>query len=82
MHVLMQVGGTWDFGRLGWDITQTAIFGILGIALFVLALKVIRAIMPFSVDKEIGEDHNVALAIVMGAILLGLALIVAVAIKG
>lgn len=82
MQVLLQAGTAWDFGHLAWGVTQTAVFGVLGIALFVVALKVIRASLPFSVDKEIAEDHNVALGIVMGAILLGLAIIVAVAIHG
>jgi putative membrane protein len=81
MQFVLQAAA-WDFGQLGWEVTQTALFGTLGIVLFVVALKVIRATMPYSVDKEIAEDQNVALGIVMGAILLGLAIIVAVAIKG
>jgi uncharacterized membrane protein YjfL (UPF0719 family) len=37
---------------------------------------------PFSLRKEIEQDHNVAMGIVMGAALLGLAIIVAAAISG
>ena len=38
--------------------------------------------LPFSIMKEIEHDQNVALGVVMGAILLGLAIIVAAAIHG
>ncbi|MAC28960.1 MAG: hypothetical protein CMN31_12110 [Sandaracinus sp.] len=39
-------------------------------------------ISPFSVRKEIEEDQNTALAVVMGSVILGIALIVAAAMLG
>jgi putative membrane protein len=56
------------------------VFGVLGICLFALAIKVMQKVASFSIEKEIAEDQNVALGIVMGAILLGLAIILAAAI--
>ena len=56
------------------------VFGVLGIGLFALAIKLIQKCAPFSISKEIAEDQNTALAILMGSILLGLAIIVAAAI--
>lgn len=56
------------------------VFGALGIALFLLAIKLMQRFAPFSIEKEIVEDQNTALGIVMGAMLLGIALIVAAAI--
>lgn len=63
-------------------LVSTLVFAILGIILFALAFIVIGKATPFSVRKEIEEDHNVALAIVIGAVILGIALIVAAAIQG
>jgi uncharacterized membrane protein YjfL (UPF0719 family) len=37
---------------------------------------------PFSVRKEIEEDQNIALAILMGSIFIALAIIVQAAIRG
>lgn len=63
-------------------LVSTLVFAILGIILFALAFVVITKATPFSVRKEIEEDHNVALAIVIGSIIIGIALIVAAAIQG
>ncbi|MBC7910558.1 MAG: DUF350 domain-containing protein [Pyrinomonadaceae bacterium] len=61
---------------------STLVFVLLGIIVFALAFLVIVKAMPFSVRKEIEEDHNVALAIVIGAVIIGIAMIVAAAIQG
>jgi uncharacterized membrane protein YjfL (UPF0719 family) len=37
---------------------------------------------PFSLRKEIEEDQNTALGIIMGAVILGVALIVSAAVHG
>ncbi len=58
------------------------LFSIVGIAVFVTALRVMQKVSPFSISKELSEDHNVALGVVMGAVLLGLAIIIAAAITG
>ena len=56
------------------------VFGMLGVGLFGLAIVLMKKLAPFSIEKEIAEDQNTALAIVMGAVLLGIAIIVAAAI--
>ena len=56
------------------------VFGAIGLGLFALAIKLMQKLAPFSIEKEIAEDQNTALAIVMGAVLLGIAIIVAAAI--
>jgi putative membrane protein len=75
-------GGAWDFNALGWNVISAGVFGLMGIVLFMIALWLITKLAPFSVHKEIEEDQNVALGIVMGSILLGLAVILATAIAG
>jgi uncharacterized membrane protein YjfL (UPF0719 family) len=59
-----------------------ALFSGLGVVLFAGALWAMVKISPFSIRKEIAEDHNTALGLVMGSVFLGLALIVAAAITG
>ncbi len=63
-------------------LVSTLVFVLLGIIIFALAFMVIVKASPFSVRKEIEEDQNVALAIVIGAVILGIALIVSAAIQG
>ncbi len=60
----------------------TLVFVVLGLIIFALAFLVIAKATPFSVRKEIEEDHNVALAIVIAAVILGSALIIAAAVHG
>jgi uncharacterized membrane protein YjfL (UPF0719 family) len=60
----------------------TVIFVVLGLIVFAIAFLVIAKSTPFSVRKEIEDDQNVALAIVIAAVILGSALIIAAAIHG
>jgi len=39
-------------------------------------------IAPFSVKKEIEEDQNTALAVIMAGVLIGISLIIAAAVSG
>ena len=55
-------------------------YSLIGIALFALCFVLMNALSPFSIRKEIEEDHNTALAILMGAVILGLSFIIAAAI--
>ena len=63
-------------------LVTTVLFVLLGLIIFALAFLVIEKVTPFSVRKELEEDHNVALAIVIGSVILGTALIIAAAIHG
>lgn len=61
-------------------LVTTIVFVILGLIVFALAFLVITKAAPFSVRKEIEDDQNVALAIVIGSVILGSALIIAAAV--
>ena len=63
-------------------VVTTLVFVIIGLIVFALAFVIIAKASPFSVRKEIEEDQNVALAIVIGSVILGSALIIAAAING
>ena len=60
----------------------TVVFVLLGLIVFALAFFVITKVSPFSVRKEIEDDQNVALAVVIASVILGSALIIAAAIHG
>jgi uncharacterized membrane protein YjfL (UPF0719 family) len=57
-------------------------FSALGILLFALAFLIIVKVTPFSLRKEIEEDQNTALAIIIASVIIGIALIVSSAIHG
>ena len=60
----------------------TIIFVVLGLIVFAIAYFIVVKASPFSVRKEIEEDQNTALAIIIGAMIIGIALIIAAAIQG
>jgi putative membrane protein len=63
-------------------IVSTVVFALIGIVLFGIAFFLIRVLTPFSLRKEIEEDQNTALAIMIGSVIIGIALIVAAAVHG
>ena len=67
---------------LGRHLLAAVVFSVVGIVVFFVSLLLMEKLTPFSIIKEIGDEHNVALAIIVGAIVLGIAIIVAAAIVG
>ena len=63
-------------------IVTTLIFTLTGLVLFAVAFWIMGKVSPFSIRKEIEDDHNVALGIVIAAVIIGIALIVSAAIHG
>lgn len=60
----------------------TVVFVLIGLIVFAAAFFIIVRVVPFSVKKEIEEDHNVSLAILIGAMIIGMAMIISSAIQG
>jgi putative membrane protein len=58
-----------------WEIIPTLIYFVIGLICFGISVKLMNWVTPFSIRKEIEEDQNVALGIVMGAALIGIAII-------
>ncbi len=57
-------------------ILSTIIYSFIGMIVFGLAFAIFNKLMPFSVRKEIEEDQNTSLGIIIGAFLIGLAMII------
>ena len=63
-------------------IVETLAFTLIGLVMFALAFWIIVKVSPFSIRKELEDDQNIALGIVIAAVIIGIALIVAAAIHG
>jgi putative membrane protein len=63
-------------------LVTTTIFVAIGLIVFAIAFFIVVLVAPFSVKKEIEEDQNSALAIIIGSLILGIAIIIAAAIHG
>jgi putative membrane protein len=56
------------------------IYALLGIVIFLFAFMIVDKMTPYHLWKEIVEDKNIALAILIGAISLGMCIIIAAAV--
>jgi uncharacterized membrane protein YjfL (UPF0719 family) len=61
----------------GEQVVATLVYGLIGIGLFGVSFLVFSKLMPFSVRKEIEEDQNTALGIIIGSFMIGLAIVLA-----
>ena len=62
------------------NMVAAAVFALLGIILFGLAFLLIDRLTPGVLWKEIMEDQNTALAILVGCMALGISIIIAAAV--
>ncbi|MFZ4688516.1 MAG: DUF350 domain-containing protein [Polymorphobacter sp.] len=60
----------------------TVLYALLGIAIFVVGFRLWDRMTPVDIWKEIAEKHNIALAVLSGAIAIALAIIIGAAIHG
>ncbi|MGM0599764.1 MAG: DUF350 domain-containing protein [Candidatus Rifleibacteriota bacterium] len=63
---------------LAWmPMLSTLAYTVLGLVIYLIAFWLICKVSPFSVRKEIEIDQNTALGIIIGAVMLGLSIIIA-----
>lgn len=65
---------------LGPNLLAAIIYAALGIAIFIVAFALFDKLTPGSVWKEIIDEHNTALAVLIGAVSIGLSIVIAAAI--
>ena len=69
-------------GDLSLDqILASIVYSVIGIVVFLLAYAILEKVTPFSIRKEIEEDQNTALGIVIGSCFIALAIIISAAIS-
>jgi len=62
------------------NVVNAIVYAGIGIVVFGLAFVVIDKFTPYNLWKEIVQEHNTALAILLGAMSLGLCIIIAAAV--
>ena len=62
------------------NIVAAIVFALLGIIVLFLSFFALDRLTPYTLWKEIVDEHNTALAILVGALALGISIIVAAAI--
>lgn len=68
--------------QMGDAVVSSAAFAGIGLVVFGIAFVLIVKLCPFSVRKEIEEDQNISLGIIMAGVFIGISLIIAAAIGG
>lgn len=58
------------------SILSTVVFSVIGIVLAIVGFKLFDLVIRFDVEREICEKNNIAAAILAGAVVLGICLIV------
>ena len=62
------------------NIEAALIFAFIGITVFVLAFTIIDRLTPYALWKEIVQEKNTALAVLVGAMSIGICIIIAAAV--
>ena len=62
------------------NVRAALVFALIGIVVFVGAFVVIDKMTPYDLWKEIVEEKNLALAVLVGAMSIGICIIIAAAV--
>jgi len=63
-------------------VVDSLLYSVIGSVILLAAFWGIEKVLPFSLRKEIAEDQNVGLGIILGAFVLGISMIISAAIRG
>ena len=68
---------------INWhDFVSSLVYSIVGVLVFCVSFKIVDIITPYDLWKELVEKKNQPLAIVIGAVGLGICIIIAAAMHG
>jgi putative membrane protein len=62
------------------NVVNAILYAGIGIVVFALAFLILDKFTPYNLWKEIVQEHNTALAILLGAMSLGICIIIAAAV--
>jgi uncharacterized membrane protein YjfL (UPF0719 family) len=62
------------------NVVNAIVYAAIGIVIFAGAFLVLDKVTPYNLWKEIVQEHNTALAILLGAMSLGICIIIASAV--
>lgn len=63
-------------------VVNSIVFSLLGIAILLLIFIIIEKLTPENIYREVVRERNTAVAVVAGALMISLAIIIAAAIHG
>ncbi|TAE49313.1 MAG: DUF350 domain-containing protein [Cytophagia bacterium] len=63
--------------NLADGVLNSIIYSSLGLVMALIAYKLIDIIIPGKISEQIGKENNVAMAIVVGSLILGICIIIA-----
>ena len=69
-------------GDLVGQIVGAVSFSFIGLIVLAIAIVLMSKLMPLPFWKEIEEDQNAALGLMVGSIIIGISIIIAAAIHG
>jgi len=75
-------GGGLTMGPFIRGAISSLLYSTIGLVMFGVAFFIITRVAPFSIRKEIEDDQNTSLGIVIGSVIIGIAMIVSAAIHG
>ena len=62
------------------NVVNAVVYAGIGIVIFLVAFLVLDKVTPYNLWKEIVQEHNTALAILVGAMSIGICIIIAAAV--
>jgi uncharacterized membrane protein YjfL (UPF0719 family) len=81
--MLQMLAALTDFSKQSIaQLLWAVIFGVVGIVLIIAGYRIFDWVSPIDVEKELSEKHNIAVAIVCAAVILGIAWVIHGAITG
>ena len=80
--LLAAEGGAGGFSFVAQQAIAALVFALIGLLVLALSIYMMGKLMPLPFWKEIEEDQNTALGIMVGAIVIGISIIIAAAIHG
>lgn len=70
------------FSLVAQNAIVAIIFAVIGLAVLAVSIVLMSKLMPLPFWKEIEEDQNTALGVMVGSIVIGISIIIAAAIHG
>jgi len=82
VNALLAADDELGIGLMLRHLVAAVVFAVVGIVVLAISFWLMEKLTPFSIVKEIEEDQNVALAVIVGAVVIGVSVIIAAAILG
>jgi putative membrane protein len=70
------------FSLVAENVIVAIIFAVIGLVVLAVSIVLMSKLMPLPFWKEIEEDQNTALGVMVGSIVIGISIIIAAAIHG